>query len=79
MSVSKDVIKQCLISKQREVDEAVIVNRPVDFEENGNYVIVGVRHAAYQLGRHKEKDWLGYRITPLKMLNPNRSLERLFS
>ena len=23
MSVSKDVIKQCLISKQREVDEAV--------------------------------------------------------
>ena len=45
MSVSKDVIKQCLISKQREVDEAVIVNRPVEFEENGNYVIVGVRHA----------------------------------
>ena len=51
MSVSKDVIKQCLISKQREVDEAVIVNRPVEFEENGNYVIVGVRHAgkSYQL------------------------------
>ena len=45
MSVSKDVIKQCLVSKQREVDEAVIVNRPVEFEENGNYVIVGVRHA----------------------------------
>ena len=45
MSISKDVIKRCLISKQREVDEAVIVNRPVEFEENGNYVIVGVRHA----------------------------------
>ena len=45
MSISKDVIKQCLISKQCEVDEAVIVNRPVEFEENGNYVIVGVRHA----------------------------------
>ncbi len=44
MSVSKDVIKQCLISKQREVDEAVIVS-PTDFDENGNYVIVGVRHA----------------------------------
>ena len=26
MSISKDVIKQCLINKQREVDEAVIVN-----------------------------------------------------
>ena len=24
MSISKDVIKQCLISKQREVDEAVL-------------------------------------------------------
>lgn len=36
MSISKDVIKQCLISKQREVDEAIIVNRPVVFEENGN-------------------------------------------
>jgi predicted AAA+ superfamily ATPase len=23
----------------------VIVNRPIDFEENGNYVIIGVRHA----------------------------------
>ena len=45
MGVSKDVIKQCLISKQREVDEAVITHRPTDFEENGNYVIVGVRHA----------------------------------
>lgn len=44
MRVSKDVIKQCLISKQREIEEAVIVNRPVSFEENGNYVIVGVRH-----------------------------------
>jgi hypothetical protein len=32
MSVSKDVIKQCLVSKQREVDEAVIVNRPIEIE-----------------------------------------------
>ncbi|MBR1940753.1 MAG: ATP-binding protein [Bacteroidaceae bacterium] len=45
MSISKDIIKQCLISKQREVDEAVIVERSINFEENGNYVIVGVRHA----------------------------------
>ena len=33
MSISKDVIKQCLISKQREVDEAVIVNRPGRFRQ----------------------------------------------
>jgi len=32
MSISKDVIKQCLINKQREVDEAVIVNRPIEFQ-----------------------------------------------
>lgn len=44
MGLSKDVIKQCLISKQREVDEAEVVNRPIVFEPNGNYVIVGVRH-----------------------------------
>jgi len=65
MSISKDVIKQCLISKQREVDEAVIMNRPIDFEENGNYVIVGVRHAGksyllYQRMRQLQEEGKGW-------------------
>ncbi len=65
MSISKDVIKQCLISKQREVDEAVIVNRPIEFEENGNYVIVGVRHAGksyllYQRVRQLQAEGKGW-------------------
>ena len=65
MSVSKDVIKQCLINKQREVDEAVIVNRPVNFEENGNYVIVGVRHTGksyllYQRVRQLQATGMGW-------------------
>ena len=65
MSISKDVIKQCLISKQREVDEAVIVNRPIDFEENDNYVIVGVRHAGksyllYQRVRQLQAAGMGW-------------------
>ena len=65
MSTSKDVIKQCLISKQREVDEAVIVNRSVNFEENGNYVIVGVRHAGksyllYQRVRQLQAAGMGW-------------------
>ena len=44
MGISKDIIKQCIVSKQSEIDEAEIINRPIDFEPNGNYVIVGVRH-----------------------------------
>ena len=65
MSISKDVIKQCLINKQREVDEAVIVKRSVNFEENGNYVIVGVRHAGksyllYQRVRQLQAAGMGW-------------------
>ena len=65
MSISKEVIKQCLINKQREIDEAVIVNRPINFEENGNYVIVGVRHTGksyllYQRVRQLQTRGLGW-------------------
>ena len=65
MSISKEVIKQCLINKQREIDEAVIVNRPINFEENGNYVIVGVRHTGksyllYQRVRQLQARGLGW-------------------
>ena len=35
MSISKEVIKQCLISKQREVDEALMVHGSW-FKVNGN-------------------------------------------
>lgn len=65
MSISKDVIKQCLISKQREIDEAIIVSRSIDFEENGNYVIVGVRHTGksyllYQRVRQLQAAGMGW-------------------
>ncbi len=65
MSISKDIIKQCLLNKQREVDEAVIVDRSIDFEENGNYVIVGVRHAGksyllYQRVRQLQEAGMGW-------------------
>ena len=65
MSISKDIIKQCLADKRREVDEAVIVTRHIDFEENGNYVIVGVRHAGksyllYQRVRQLQAAGLGW-------------------
>lgn len=65
MSISKDIIKQCLISKQREIDEAEIIHRPVEFEPNGNYVIVGVRHAGksfmlYQRVRQLQAEGKGW-------------------
>lgn len=65
MSISKDIIKQCLADKRREVDEAAIVTRHIDFEENGNYVIVGVRHAGksyllYQRVRQLQAAGLGW-------------------
>lgn len=65
MSISKDVIKECLIGKQKEIDEAVIVERPAVFEENGNYVIVGVRHAGksyllYQRVRQLQAAGMGW-------------------
>ena len=65
MAISKDIIKQCLISKQRDIDEAEIVSRPLDFEPNGNYVIVGVRHAGksymlYQRVRQLQAEGKGW-------------------
>ncbi len=65
MGITKDVIKQCLIGKQREIDEAEIVNRPIEFEPNGNYVVVGVRHAGksymlYQRVRQLQAEGKGW-------------------
>lgn len=65
MSISKDIIKQCLMNKQREIDRAEIINRPIEFEPNGNYVIVGVRHAGksymlYQRVRQLQAEGKGW-------------------
>lgn len=65
MSISKEIIKQCIVDKQREIDAAVIINRNVDFEENGNYVLVGVRHSGksymlYQRVRQLQKSGIGW-------------------
>lgn len=44
MAISKDIIRRCIRDKRDEIEAAVIISRPFDFEENGNYVMVGVRH-----------------------------------
>ena len=45
MALDKSILRQCIIDKRDEIDSAEIVRRDFDFEENGNYVFVGVRHA----------------------------------
>jgi predicted AAA+ superfamily ATPase len=44
MSVSKDIIRRCLRDKREEIESATVISRSLDFEENGNYVMVGLRH-----------------------------------
>ena len=44
MGISKDTIRRSLRDKRDEIESAVIIPRPFSFEEQGNYVMVGVRH-----------------------------------
>lgn len=44
MSISKDIIRRCIRDKRDEIEAANIIERPFLFEDNGNYVMVGVRH-----------------------------------
>ena len=44
MAVSKEIIRRCIRDKRDEIESATIISRPFFFEENGNYVMVGVRH-----------------------------------
>lgn len=44
MAITKDIIKNCLRDKRDEIENAIIVHRPFEFEDNGNYVLVGIRH-----------------------------------
>lgn len=44
MGISKDTIRRCIRDKRDEIESANIISRPFFFEENGNYVMVGVRH-----------------------------------
>ena len=44
--MDKSVIKGLIIEKQREVQEAEIIHRPLDLEQSANYVLVGLRRPA---------------------------------
>ena len=44
MAIDKSILRQCIVDKRDEIESAEIIRRDFDFEENGNYVFVGVRH-----------------------------------
>lgn len=45
MAVDKNILKQCLRDQRNVIENAVVVERDLSLEENGNYVFVGVRHS----------------------------------
>ncbi len=44
MSVSKKIILDCARDMRDEIESAEVIARPFEWEDNGNYVFVGVRH-----------------------------------
>lgn len=44
MAISKEIIRRCIRDKRDEIESANIITRPFSFEDNGNYVMVGLRH-----------------------------------
>ena len=44
MKVTKEIIYRCVQDKREEIENSRVVIRPFTFEDNANYVMVGVRH-----------------------------------
>lgn len=66
--MQKDLFRQIIIRNQDILEEIELHHREISFEENGNYVLVGVRHAGksymlYQRAQQMLKDGI-----PLKRL-----------
>lgn len=49
--MEKRIIKAIIAERQKEISEIQLVERPISFEESGNYVLVGIRRAgkSYQM------------------------------
>ena len=43
--MEKRIIKAIIAERQKEISEIQLVERPISFEESGNYVLVGIRRA----------------------------------
>lgn len=44
MAISKELLRECIVSQREMVTSAEIVQRPYHFEDRVNYVLVGIRH-----------------------------------
>lgn len=44
MAITKEIIRECMITQREIVDSVTIVERPYVFADGVNYVLVGVRH-----------------------------------
>lgn len=51
MAMEKRIIKAIIAERQQEITEIQLVERPIHFEEQANYVLVGIRRAgkSYQM------------------------------
>ena len=45
MAISKEIFRNIIREGQEEIINVELYDRPIDFEENGRYVFVGVRQA----------------------------------
>lgn len=45
MAITKETFRTLICEGQEEIREVELYDRPFDFEENGRYVLVGVRQA----------------------------------
>ena len=43
--MEKRIIKAIIAERQKEIREIQLIERPIQFEENMNYVLVGIRRA----------------------------------
>ena len=66
--MQKDLFRQIIIRNQEILEEIVLHPRDINFEEKGNYVLVGVRHAG--------KSYMLYQRA-LKLLEEGVPLKRL--
>ena len=72
MAITKETFRTLIHEGQEEIRDVELYNRPFDFEENGRYVLVGVRQAgkSYMLyKRARQMMEAGYQLEDMVYIN----------